>query len=153
VLERGEVANSWRRERWDSLRLLTPNWQSRLPGHHYDGPDPDGYMTMGEVIEFIERFATISEAPVRTGTAVTSVRRTDAGYHVTTSQGEMSCRVVVIASGACNRPVVPPFADGVPESVVQLTPFDYTTRTRRSCPTAASSSSERRRPAYSWPPS
>ena len=32
VLERGEVANSWRRERWDSLRLLTPNWQSRLPG-------------------------------------------------------------------------------------------------------------------------
>ena len=32
VLERGEVANSWRTERWDSLRLLTPNWQSRLPG-------------------------------------------------------------------------------------------------------------------------
>ena len=44
VLERGELANSWRHERWDSLRLLTPNWQSRLPGHHYDGPDPDGYM-------------------------------------------------------------------------------------------------------------
>jgi putative flavoprotein involved in K+ transport len=37
VLERGDVANSWRRERWDSLRLLTPNWQSRLPGHAYDG--------------------------------------------------------------------------------------------------------------------
>ena len=57
VLERGEVANSWRRERWDSLRLLTPNWQSRLPGHAYDGPDPDGYMTMGEVVDFIARFA------------------------------------------------------------------------------------------------
>ena len=58
MLERGEVANSWRRERWDSLRLLTPNWQSRLPGHRYDGPDPDGYMTMGEVVEFISRFAS-----------------------------------------------------------------------------------------------
>ena len=46
VLERGEVANSWRRERWDSLRLLTPNWQNRLPGYRYDGPDPDGYMRM-----------------------------------------------------------------------------------------------------------
>ena len=57
VLERGEVANSWRRERWDSLRLLTPNWQSRLPGYRYDGADPDGYMTMGEVIDFISRFA------------------------------------------------------------------------------------------------
>jgi len=33
VLDRGEVANSWRTERWNSLRLLTPNWQTRLPGH------------------------------------------------------------------------------------------------------------------------
>ena len=49
VLERGEVANSWRTERWDSLRLLTPNWQSRLPGFRYEGDDPDGFMTMPEV--------------------------------------------------------------------------------------------------------
>ncbi|GAA1023641.1 FAD-dependent oxidoreductase [Acrocarpospora pleiomorpha] len=125
MLERGEVANSWRRERWDSLRLLTPNWQSRLPGHSYEGPDPDGYMTMGEVVEFIERFAAVSHAPVRTGTNVTSVRRTDDGYQVTTSRGEISCRAVVIASGACNQPAVPQFADAVPASVVQLTPFDY----------------------------
>src|SRR4051812_36742095 len=76
VLERGEVANSWRRERWDSLRLLTPNWQSRLPGLPYDGPDPDGYMSMGEVVEFIEGFAKLAQVPVRTGTAVTSVRPT-----------------------------------------------------------------------------
>jgi len=125
VLERGEVANSWRRERWDSLRLLTPNWQSRLPGLRYEGPDPDGYMTMGEVTEFIERFATASRAPVRTGTQVTSVRRTDGGYHVTTSRGEIRCRTVVIASGACNQPAVPRFTDAVPASVEQLTTFDY----------------------------
>jgi putative flavoprotein involved in K+ transport len=125
VLERGEVANSWRRERWDSLRLLTPNWQSRLPGLRYDGPDPDGYMTVGEVTEFIERFAAASRAPVRTGTNVTSVRRTDDEYHVTTGRGEIRCRTVVIASGACNQPTVPPFKDAVPASVEQLTPFDY----------------------------
>ncbi len=125
VLERGQVANSWRRERWDSLRLLTPNWQSRLPGQRYGGPDPDGYMTMGEVTEFIERFAAVSRAPVRTGTDVTSVRRTGAGYHVSTSQGDFGARAVVIASGACNRPSVPPFAAAVPGSVEQLTPFDY----------------------------
>ena len=44
VLERGEVANTWKTERWDSLRLLTPNWQCRLPDHSYSGDDPDGYM-------------------------------------------------------------------------------------------------------------
>jgi putative flavoprotein involved in K+ transport len=125
VLERGEVANSWRRERWDSLRLLTPSWQSRLPGLRYDGPEPDGYMTSGEVTEFIERFAKVSNAPVRTGENVTSVRCTDDGYHVTTSVGEIRCQAVVIASGACNEPTVPPFRDGLPAAVEQLTPFDY----------------------------
>src|SRR5215468_7668976 len=53
VLERGEVAHTWRTERWDSLRLLTPNWQSRLPGFAYTGDDPDGYRTIPEVIAFI----------------------------------------------------------------------------------------------------
>jgi putative flavoprotein involved in K+ transport len=82
-------------------------------------------MTVGEVTEFIERFATASRAPVRTGTNVTSVRRTGDGYHVTTTRGELACRAVVIASGACNQPSVPPFKDAVPGSVEQLTPFDY----------------------------
>jgi putative flavoprotein involved in K+ transport len=125
VLERGDVANSWRRERWDSLRLLTPNWQSRLPGLRYDGPDPDGYLTAGEVAELIERFAKVSRAPVRTGVNVTSLRRADDGYQVTTSDGDISCRAVVIASGACNRPTVPSFTDAVPQAVAQLTPFGY----------------------------
>ncbi|HYB86011.1 MAG TPA: NAD(P)/FAD-dependent oxidoreductase [Streptosporangiaceae bacterium] len=125
VLERGEVANSWRRERWDSLRLLTPSWQSRLPGLRYEGPDPDGYMTVGEVAEFIEHFAKVSRAPVRTGVNVTSVRRGAGGYHVTTSRGEMHARTVVIASGACNEPSVPQFSDAVPASVEQLTPLRY----------------------------
>ena len=73
VLERGEVANSWRRERWDSLRLLTPNWQSRLPGYAYAGDDPDGYMSVADVVSFIKDYAEVTSAPVRTNTAVTAV--------------------------------------------------------------------------------
>ena len=119
------MANSWRRERWDSLRLLTPNWQSRLPGLRYEGPDPDGYMTAGEVTEFIERFAAVARAPVRTGEDVTSVRPAGDGYLVTASGGEIAARAVVIASGACNRASVPKFSGEVPASVEQLTPFDY----------------------------
>ena len=86
VLERNEVANSWRRERWDSLRLLTPNWQCRLPGYAYEGDDPDGFMTASEVAEFISGYAKLVAAPVMTGTTVTSVRRTDHAYVVTTDQ-------------------------------------------------------------------
>ena len=90
VLERGEVANSWRRERWDSLRLLTPNWLTRLPDHPYQGPDPDGYMTAGEVADLIGGFATATRAPVRTGTEVTSVRRRGRGTGCGPRGGEIS---------------------------------------------------------------
>ena len=125
VLERGDVANSWRRERWDSLRLLTPNWQSRLPGHAYDGPEPDGYMSAGEVAALIDRFARVANAPVRTQTAVTSVRPAADGYDVTTSAGGFRCRCVLLASGACNVASVPGVSAGVPPSIAQFTPFDY----------------------------
>jgi putative flavoprotein involved in K+ transport len=125
LLERGDVANSWRTERWDSLRLLTPNWQSRLPGHHYEGTDPDGYMTMDEVIEFISRFAVVSSAPVRTHTKVTSLQRIEDGYHIETSEGVIRCRSVVIATGSCNLPTVPPVRSAIPGRLEQLTSFEY----------------------------
>ena len=82
-------------------------------------------MTSAEVVELIARFAVSARAPVRTGTNVASVRRNDNGYRVTTSHGEIQSRTVVIATGACNRPIVPAFSDAVPTDVEQLTPFEY----------------------------
>ena len=125
VLERGQVANSWKTERWDSLRLLTPNWQSRLPGYQYDGDDPNGFRTMPETIAFIERYAEVISAPVRTETAVTSVRSVDGGYHVATTQGDWQSQTVVLAAGACNIPNVPALSDLVPPSITMLTPMQY----------------------------
>ena len=125
VLERGEIANSWRHERWDSLRLLTPNWQSRLPGFRYDGADPDGYMSMPDVIAFIARYAAVTAAPVRTRTAVLSVKPAEEGYQVLTDGGEFRCRTVVLASGACNLPSVPPLREALPTEVRSITPFEY----------------------------
>jgi len=125
VLERNEVAASWRTERWDSLRLLTPSWLSRLPGYRYDGDDPDGFMTMPEVVDFITGYAKEIAAPVHAGTTVTSVRRRGDGYCVTTDQGEWECLTVVLASGAFNQPRVPAFAAEVPEPVTALTPMTY----------------------------
>jgi putative flavoprotein involved in K+ transport len=125
VLERGEVANSWKTERWDSLRLLTPNWQSRLPGFGYDGNDPDGFRNMAETIAFIERYAKVILAPVATHTTVTSVRSAGGGYEVITDRGVWRARTVVIASGACNIPLVPALAELVPSGVAALTPMEY----------------------------
>jgi putative flavoprotein involved in K+ transport len=125
VLERGEVANTWKTERWNSLTLLTPNWQSRLPGYGYEGDDPDGYRAMPETIAFIERYARVISAPVQAHTEVTSVRRSNGGYAVATNQGDWHCRTVVLASGACNIPHIPTVAEAVPATINMITPAQY----------------------------
>src|SRR5213080_4589532 len=125
ILERSAVANSWRTERWDSLRLLTPNWQCRLPGYAYHGDDPDGFMTMPEVVAFITCYAKDIAAPVQTGVTVTSVRRTNGGYCVSTDHDEWKCPTVVLATGAFNVPRVPVVSEAVPVSVTTLTPMEY----------------------------
>lgn len=123
VLERGEVANSWRTERWDSLRLLTPNWLSRLPGQAYAGDDPDGYMTVPEVVGYITAYA--ADAPVRTNTTVRTVRQSGAGFLVETDDGSWTADAVVVASGACNAPSLPAVSAELPADVPSLTAWGY----------------------------
>jgi len=125
VLERGEVANTWRTERWDSLTLLTPNWQSRLPGHGYEGDDPDSYRTMAETIAFIERYATLLSPPLRTHCPVVSVRSASSGYEVVTEQGTWQCKAVVLATGAFNVAQVPKLAAEIPPDIAQVTTAQY----------------------------
>jgi len=125
LLERGEVANSWQTERWDSLRLLTPNWQSRLPGYAYEGSDPDGFMKVAEVVSYLTRYADVSGAPVQSRTKVTRVRQLDTGYEVSTDQGMWRCQTLVVASGACNIATVPAVAMGLPPKIASLTPMHY----------------------------
>lgn len=125
VLERGQVANSWRRERWDSLRLLTPNWLARLPGHAWSGSDPDDYMTMSDVVRFVAGYAAAIDAPVRTRTTVLSVQLAGDAYRVVTDRGAWRCRAVVLASGACNLPSVPAAGAAVPGAIAQVTSHDY----------------------------
>lgn len=125
VLERGEVANAWRHGRWDSLRLLTPNWLSRLPGYAYQGSDPDGFMDLRAVVQFITGYAAKIDAPVRTRTAVTRVQRVDDGYHLATTRGEIRCRTLVLATGAAHHAAVPELHRSLPESVRSLTTFEY----------------------------
>ena len=57
---------------------------------------------------------------------MTSVAPDDNGYRVATSNGDIRCRRVVLASGACNRPSVPAVRDAVPAvDRSSVTPFDY----------------------------
>ncbi len=130
VLDRARPAESWRSARWDSLRLVTPNWMSRLPGWSYQGDDPEGYMSVPDLVRYLDAYATSFEAPVQTWTTVLDVRPGDGGYQVTTSSGGWRARHVVVAAGP--RPRVPTVAADLAPGLWQLHTDRY--RNPRSLP-------------------
>jgi putative flavoprotein involved in K+ transport len=125
VLERGRVAERWRSERWDSLRLLSPKWHMRLPGFRYQGADRDGFMTMPEVISYFERYAKSFSAPVQDETTVLGVDRAGGGYRVRTDQGDWETPNVVVATGHSDVPFVPKVASGLSSAFHQVVPSHY----------------------------
>jgi putative flavoprotein involved in K+ transport len=125
VVDRGSIAERWRSERWDSLRTLTPNWMSRLPGRPYEGKDPDGFMPASAVADGFERYATDFDLPVETQTTVQSVTRPDDRYRVVTDRGTLRSDNIVIATGWCDLPRVPHIASALPHHVLQLTANRY----------------------------
>lgn len=126
VLERGEIGNSWRHERWDSLRLLTPNWQNRLPGSFVTtGEDPAAYATMPDTVRFLDRYAAFAGVPLHTGTPVDSVIADGDGYRVNTPTAAWRCRALVIATGAFHQPRLPPWAAAAPHSIAQFGALQY----------------------------
>src|SRR5215211_64089 len=125
VLERGRVGQTWR-GRWDSFCLVTPNWSVRLPGHHYDRDEPDGFMPRDEVVRYLERYAAAVDAPVREGVEVTSVRpRPGGGFELQTSAGAIVAQTVVLSTGAYQRPHRPAGAATLPRELLQIDVEDY----------------------------
>ena len=126
VLERGEVAERWRTERWDSLRLLTPNWATQLPGFHYAGPEPDGFDSRDEYVAYLERYARSFAAPIRSRTTVTRVAAAAGGlFEIHTSAGMLTARNVVAATGPFTEPMIPPAAQSMPEDIFQVHSSQY----------------------------
>ena len=125
VLERGRVGETWR-GRWDSFCLVTPNWFVQLPGHPYDGDDPDGFMPRDEIALYLERYAAGFDAPVRGGIEATSLRPgPDGGFVLETSAGEIVAGTVVLSTGAYQRPHRPAGAGTLPAGLLQIDAEDY----------------------------
>jgi putative flavoprotein involved in K+ transport len=125
VLDRGRVAERWRSERWDSLRLLTANWMNRLPGWSYTGPDPSGYLSAAEFTDFLAAYAMASGAPVHEHRSIVAITGHDAGFEVVTTDGTWRAGNVILATGWSDLPAIPAVAAGLDRSIAQLTPPTY----------------------------
>jgi putative flavoprotein involved in K+ transport len=125
VLERGRVGQTWR-NRWDSFCLVTPNWTVQLPGHAYEGDDPDGYMPRDEIVAYLARYVASFAAPVREGVEVLSVESTPGGgFRLQTSAGGLQADRVVLATGAYQRPNRPAGAATLPPDLLQIDVGDF----------------------------
>ena len=125
VLERARIGQTWR-GRWNSFCLVTPNWSVQLPGHPYDGDDPDGYMPRDEIVAYLERYAAAVGAPVREGVAVTRIwQRAEGGFELEASDGGIVAQQVALSTGAYQRPHRPAGAATFPPDLLQIDVEDY----------------------------
>jgi putative flavoprotein involved in K+ transport len=118
VLERGRIGQSWH-DRWDSLRLLTPNWLNRLDGGAAHR-DPDGFLSRADFVKYLRRYARFNGAPVYEHTAVKSVEQWDDGFQLETDAGAFRARNVVVATGDQAAPRIPAVAASAPYALRQL---------------------------------
>jgi putative flavoprotein involved in K+ transport len=125
VLERGTVGQSWR-GRWESFCLVTPNWSMQLPGRPYDGDDPDAFDHRDEIVGFLERYAAENDSPVRDGVDVARLALAGGGgFRLTTSDGDLEAKRVVLSTGAYQRPHRPAPAASLPSGLLTLDVEDY----------------------------
>ena len=127
VLERGDIAQRWRSERWDSLVFQFPNWSLQLPGYAYQGSNPDGYASKDEFIQFLETYASMMRAPVRRGTEVLSLSDSEDGRSMVlrTSQVIIHASNVVVATGPFQAPKIPAASRNLPPETFQIHARDY----------------------------
>ena len=126
VFEKQTAAHSWSTQRWDTFCLVTPNWQCDLPGHRYDGPDPDGFMKKDEILAYLEGFVAKVDPPIREGVTVRRVTPLgDGGFAVQTSEGDYTADEIVVASGGYHTPIIPRMAERLPASVLQIHSNQY----------------------------
>ena len=125
VLESGSVAETWRSRRWDSFCLVTPNEFVHLPGAKYEGPDPDGFMPLAELIDYFESWANSFDAPVEGDTTVVGLEEDGDGFLLSLASGTLRARSVVVATGAYQRPHHPAGAELLPADVLQLFAEEY----------------------------
>jgi putative flavoprotein involved in K+ transport len=130
VLEAQTPVHAWADSRWDNFTLVTPNWHCKLPGYTYDGPDPDGFMTRDEVVDWLQGWLQTFDAPLRTHTRVTKLaQRVEGGFTLTLESPSgtelLTCENAVIATGGYPLPVMPAYAPSLDPGITQIHSEQY----------------------------
>lgn len=124
ILDQGPAVGHVWRERWDSLRLITPQPYNDLPGLPFPRT-AELFPTKDETAAYLKLYAETFRLPVRLGVRVQGMKRAPSGYALETSDGTLHAAQVIVATGAFQRPIVPAFASAFPEDILQLHSSEY----------------------------
>ena len=119
VLERGQAGQTWRTQRWDSLRLNNPGWMNSMLGKQ----PRNTYLSTAEVVARLTRLGSV--APIHEHTPVVTVVRRGDAWIVRTADTEFRTRAVVVATGGENVPLVPRLARLLPDRTAQCHAASY----------------------------
>lgn len=126
LIEQHQLASEWTRRRWDTFCLVTPNWQCRLPGHPYAGPDPDGFMDRSEIVDYLASYIALLDPPAAEGTRAERLWiGLDGGFRLRTSAGTVAAAQVVVATGPYQQPRIPAVAAAIPAGWSSLHSSQY----------------------------
>lgn len=117
------TGDAWR-NRWDSLRLFTPNRFNSLPGMPIPGADW-GFPTKDELADYLESYARHFELPVRHGVEVDRLTREGDRFLATAGGREIEADNVVVAMAGYQRAKLPGFASKLDPNIVQIHVADY----------------------------
>jgi putative flavoprotein involved in K+ transport len=122
---RDRLGGGWL-DRWDTFRLVSPNWTASFPDDRYEGPEPDGFMSRDEIAGRVAAYARRISAPVELGTEVRRLRaRAAGGFRVETSRGAIDAREAIVATGGYHVPRVPACAGALSTRVASLHAHAY----------------------------
>jgi len=117
------IGDSWR-QRWDSLRLFTPNRFNGLDGMPFPGPRY-AFPTKDEMADYLESYAAHHQLPVLHGVRVDRLWREGNRYLVDAGTRRFEADHVVVAMASYQGRKVPAFATELSPEIVQLHSCEY----------------------------
>jgi putative flavoprotein involved in K+ transport len=117
------IGDVWR-QRWDSLRLFTPNHLNGLDGMRFPGPR-GGFPSKDQMADYLEAYASKFDLPVRSATPVRRLYRGGHRFVVETDTAMIETDNVVVAMSGHQVPRVPAFASDLAPGIVQVHSKDY----------------------------
>lgn len=118
-----EIGDSWRK-RYDSLVLFTPRKYSSLPGLRMNGLS-EGFPTKNEMASYLQQYVIQNDLPIKLNTTVIAITKKHEVYQIETNHGMIHANQVVVASGAFQKPFVPPVVINKGEKPFQIHSSTY----------------------------